>query len=108
MGRPDEWITYERYGSGTEKMLLTLPATETPCTGYSASRPATKAEIAAEKRKRRARDKANKQREQFMARPEYQDAQMIASTLELMEYNNNPLDRLTPEEWRKLRQTICG
>lgn len=108
MPEKDAWITYERFGRGMEKHYATVPATEKRPVGYSSERPATKPEIAAEKKRRAKQKQYADRRQKFAARPEYQDAQMIASTLELMDVDTNPLDVFTPEEWRKLRERICG
>jgi hypothetical protein len=35
------------------------------------------------------------------------DAEVIGSAIEVMDYDSSPLDRLTPEEWRALRDRIC-
>jgi hypothetical protein len=71
-------------------------------------RPATEAEIAKEVAKRQEREEKSRRREEFHARPDWDDADAIRAVIEMMEYDNHPLDNLTPEEWRALRIKICG
>ncbi len=109
----EEWTAYERYWfSGgrqeSEPTIIVRAPGEAVPTGFPMARPATKDEIAAEQDKRAKLAGIARQREAFEARPEYKEAHLIRSTIEMMEHDNHPLDRLTPEEWRALRVKLCG
>jgi hypothetical protein len=101
--RATGWTTYS---SGNHTVVLSdgeiIPFS------YHDPRPATKAEIAAEQAKREARDAERREIDAFRARPEWQDADSIRSAIEMMDHENHPLDKLTPEEWQALRIKICG
>lgn len=105
--RAKGWTVFSRANGG---ITTTLADGEIVPLGfrYDAGRPATEAEIAEEQTKRENAVKVRRCIEAFRARPEYQDADLIRSTIEMMEYDNHPLDCMTPEEWRALRIKICG
>jgi hypothetical protein len=102
--RAKGWTAYERYGRDP----IIRADGEIVLSGSGEARPATKAEIEAEQAKRRERDERLRLIEAFGARPEWKDAESIRSVIEVMEYDNHPLDRLTADEWRALRFKICG
>lgn len=103
-----EWVTYIRYGRGTERSYITKLASERRPVGFASQRPATKSEVAAARRKQRSKQRYIDALLELKARPEYEDAERIRVVLEMMDVDDHPLDRLTPEEWRVLRGKICG
>jgi hypothetical protein len=111
VNRADGWTAYERnYGRGLneEPSIVIKAHGEVRPMGYGTERPATQAEIAKEQARRAHLQAEHALREAFRARPDWQDADSIRSTIEIMEHNNHPLDRLTPEEWRALKEKLCG
>jgi hypothetical protein len=101
--RAKGWTAYERSGHTIVKADgEVIPA------GYHEGRPATKAEIEEEQTRRTEQAETRKRIDAFNARPDRQDADSIRSTIEMMEYDDHPLDCMTPEEWRALRIKICG
>jgi hypothetical protein len=101
--RATGWTAYERSGH----IVIKADGEIVPI-GHRYGRPATEAEIAEEVARRLERANLSERIGAFRARPEWQDADDIRSTIEVMDHNNHPLDRLTPEEWRALRFKICG
>ncbi len=102
----DKWLTYEREWSG-ETSSVTCLSTEKRPTGFGLPpRPATETEIKEEIAKREKREEERKERAAFEARQDYKDAEDIRQLLELMNFDNHPLDRLTPAEWAELRKRL--
>jgi hypothetical protein len=103
--RAKGWTAYPRFDS----ILIKADGEVVPA-GFRhvEARPATEAEIAEEVARRLEREERLLRIAQFRARPEWQHADDIRSTIETMEYDDHPLDRLTPEDWRMLRDKICG
>jgi hypothetical protein len=98
------WMVFSTWGDQN----VTLSDGEVVPHGCREGRPATLTEIEAEQAKRAEKAERRKLIDAFRARPEWEDADMIRSTIEMMEHDNHPLDKLTPEEWRALRIKICG
>jgi hypothetical protein len=104
------WTAYTRYygrGAGEPTFVIRADGEIAPM-GFGESRPATQKEITEEVARRVERDTLAQRISEFRARADWQDADDIRSAIECMEYNNHPLDRLTPEEWRTFRDRICG
>lgn len=105
------WTAYEsgygRQRGGGVHVEIKAPGEYEPLR-YTAKRPATEAEVEAEVIRRSDAALATQRRMAFTSRPEYEDAGMIRSTIEMMDEDNGTLDRLTPKEWRELRIKICG
>ncbi len=45
---------------------------------------------------------------EFRGRQDFKDADAIRSVLECMEYDNHPLDSLSPEEWAALKNKLTA
>jgi hypothetical protein len=103
--RAEGWTAFTTY-SGTHTVIRADG--EIAPMGYTVPRPATKAEIKAEQKKRADEAEERSRIAAFRARPDYADADDIRSSIETMEHDNHPLDKLTPDEWRALRIKICG
>jgi hypothetical protein len=101
--RAKGWTAYERNGH----TIIKADGEIVPI-GYREGRAATKAEIKGEQARRDDLLRLQSSMAAFRARPEWDDADSIRSTIERMEHNDHPLDKLTPEEWRALRIKICG
>lgn len=109
--RAEGWTAYERsYGrQGRSVTKTTIRADGEPAPmAYSSERPATAAEIETEQARRAQAAERSGRMEAFRARPEWSLADDIRSSIEIMEYDKHPLDRMTLAEWQALRDKICG
>jgi len=105
----DQWACYERPSRSRtgEPTKIIRPVTEPQPKYFTYTGPATPEEIKQEKKRRAADTKEKQVLAGFQARPEYRDAQAIRNALEWMTPVDNPLDKLTPAEWAKLRKKLC-
>lgn len=94
-----EWVAYSRFG---RIATLVREAGKPIPAGFSSKRAATPAEIQTELERRSERDQARAKTEAFHAREDYKLASQARNALELMDADNNPLDKLTLTEWRAL------
>lgn len=100
----EEWVTYQNFNGD----LVTHPASELTPKASPLKRIATAKEIRDEEARRKAAKDRISQWKSFRSRPEYKDAEVIRVTLEVMDPDRHPLDRLTPKEWAALRLKIVG
>lgn len=102
-----EWQAFERLGR-TRKVTRIIRRRESPPIGWrEASSPPTADEIAVAEANEKAHADARAAHAAFVARPEYAIANAIRDRLELMTFEDNPLDRLSLKEWSDLRDLIC-
>jgi hypothetical protein len=104
----DKWLTYEREWSGKTSYVTQPSIEKPPRLGGWTIRRATKGEIKAEIARRQKQDEERKARAIFEARQDYKDAEDIRQLLELMDFNDHPLDCLTPAEWAELRRRLTA
>jgi hypothetical protein len=105
--RIEDWTVFTRHWISGETIIIKAPGEFKPM-GFGSERPATRAEVKIEQKRRAESAVEQARRTAFRARPEWQDANMIRSTIEIMDHENHPLDCMTPDEWRTLRIKICG
>ena len=108
MTENNEWITWSRLSRGrdlTERTITQLKSERQP-TSFHKCRPATPEEIEIEQRKRAEEKQRRDEQSAFESRQDYQDARAIRQILEWMTIKDNPLSRLTPEEWKALRRKL--
>lgn len=101
-----DWKALERFNRSGLSRWIVPAGRDIRAPWRLSDTPPTAEEVATAEAERQTAERERMEKQAFEARQEYKDADAIRAVLEWMTPSDNPLDRLTPEEWAELRAKL--